>query len=320
MSNIQDPSWEEYGYKVQMLIEHPKNAGTIEPAEAKELDADLFIYEYGSEEIGEKITLYWAIDSSDDTIVLSRFTAFGSPATIAANEMSTLLTRNKTVEQATEINYKGLEYFLRDNPNSPALPDSDNYAITMALDAIRRASMEYYNDKELNSPGEEMVSNDSPMSLKAIRDSIKLHDIKSVQELSNYTKAGRHDTASIERVAHENRTHYLADIIKSTQEELEAQKAEKKIDTDMPFRQMDAAMQIDAINRAIDDSGVRQYLIMDGGNMEILDVKLNGEDIDIYIRYLGACSGCASSTTGTLFAIETTLKEKLDEKIRVLPL
>ena len=53
--------------------------------------------------------------------------------------------------------------------------------------------------------------------------------------------------------------------------------------------------------------------------MEILDIKENGSHIDIYIRYLGACSGCASANTGTLFAIEGILREKLDENIRVIP-
>jgi len=59
---------------------------------------------------------------------------------------------------------------------------------------------------------------------------------------------------------------------------------------------------------------------MDGGDMEILDIKENGTYIDVYIRYLGACSGCASASTGTLYAIESILKEKLDENIRVLPI
>jgi NifU-like protein len=54
--------------------------------------------------------------------------------------------------------------------------------------------------------------------------------------------------------------------------------------------------------------------------MEVIDIKKGDESIDIYIRYLGACNGCASSTTGTLFAIENTLKEKLSQKIRVLPI
>jgi NifU-like protein len=54
--------------------------------------------------------------------------------------------------------------------------------------------------------------------------------------------------------------------------------------------------------------------------MEVIDIKDSDSNIDVYIRYLGACSGCASSTTGTLYAIESTLKEKLSDKIRVLPI
>ena len=51
-----------------------------------------------------------------------------------------------------------------------------------------------------------------------------------------------------------------------------------------------------------------------------LPPTLGDENIDIYIRYLGACNGCASSATGTLYAIESTLKEKLSKNIRVLPI
>jgi NifU-like protein len=61
-------------------------------------------------------------------------------------------------------------------------------------------------------------------------------------------------------------------------------------------------------------------LAMDGGNMEIIDIKDNTPHYDIYIRYLGACNGCASGDTGTLYAIETVLKQKVDENIRVLPI
>jgi len=71
---------------------------------------------------------------------------------------------------------------------------------------------------------------------------------------------------------------------------------------------------------AIIDKHIRHMLVMDGGDMEILDIKNNGENTDIYIRYLGACNGCASASTGTLFAIEGILKQKLDDKIRVVPL
>jgi NifU-like protein len=68
------------------------------------------------------------------------------------------------------------------------------------------------------------------------------------------------------------------------------------------------------------DEQIRPMLVMDGGNMEVIDVREDGENIDIYIRYLGACSGCASGATGTLFAIESVLQEKLHPNIRVLPI
>jgi NifU-like protein len=61
-------------------------------------------------------------------------------------------------------------------------------------------------------------------------------------------------------------------------------------------------------------------LVMDGGDMEIVDIKENLPYYDIYIRYLGACGSCASGSTGTLYAIESTLKNKVDENIRVLPI
>jgi NifU-like protein len=89
--------------------------------------------------------------------------------------------------------------------------------------------------------------------------------------------------------------------------------------SNVDFAQMTIVQKIKAVDKVVDDN-IRQMLIMDGGDMEILDIKENGANFDIYIRYLGACNGCASADTGTLFAIENVLKEKLDDNIRVLPI
>lgn len=72
---------------------------------------------------------------------------------------------------------------------------------------------------------------------------------------------------------------------------------------------------------AVIDENIRPMLVMDGGNLEIVDLKV-GDDgtTDLYIRYIGACSGCASSSTGTLFAIESMLKKSCSPSIRVLPI
>jgi len=299
----------EYGIKVAMFIGDPKHAGVITKDEADALDATLFSYTYGSVSVGEQITLYWAVNPEDDTIVLARYTYFGTPSLIAACDMLALLCKNKTVQEATTMTYQGLERFLRDNPSTPALPECEQYVITLALDAVKQASKAYYKDalgrEDLTYP-----CKDTPMSLSAIKESIALHHIETLKALTHYTKAGFKDTACHEA---------LSELLLVHQKELEVEKESELELPDIAFRQMDTKQKIIAINKAIDKS-VRQFLIMDGGDIEILDVKENGEQIDIYVRYLGACSGCASSSTGTLFAIENTLKEELDKQIRVLPI
>lgn len=300
---------DEYGIKVAMFIGDPKHAGTITEEAAKSLHATRFTYTYGSESTGEQIVLYWAVNPEDDTIILARYTYFGSPALIAACDMLALLCKNKTVQEATAMTYVGLERFLRDNPTTPALPECEQYVITLALDAIKQASKAYYTD----APGREDLTHpckDTPMSLASIKESIALHGIQTLKTLTHYTKAGYYDTA-----CHE----VLSELLITHKKELEVEKESEEELPNIAFRQMTAKEKIVAINKAIDKS-VRQFLIMDGGDIEILDVKENGKNIDIYVRYLGACSGCASSSTGTLLAIENTLKEQLDDQIRVLPI
>jgi len=297
------------GIKVALFISEPKHTGIISNEEAKALGAILFNYTYGSEAIGEKITWYWAINAEDDSILLARYTYFGSPSGIAACDMLALLCKNKTVQDTTTMTYQGLERFLRDNPTTPALASCENYVITLALDSILQASNAYYGTA-LGREDLTIPCKNTPMSLSALKRSIALHDIQTLQALSYYTKAGYRDYS-----CHKT----LEELLLSNKKAVEVEREEERKIPDIPFRQMDSKQKIAAINAEI-DSSVRQFLIMDGGDIEILDVKENGENIDIYVRYLGACSGCASSSTSTLFAIENALKEKLDDKIRVLPI
>lgn len=96
--------------------------------------------------------------------------------------------------------------------------------------------------------------------------------------------------------------------------------AQKSASGGLSFREMSVVQKVKAIDKVIDEN-IRPMLMMDGGDMEILDIKDSNDGfIDVYIRYLGACSGCASGATGTLYAIESILQERLDSQIRVLPI
>ena len=299
----------EVGIKVSLFVSEPKHAGVITQQEAEDLGAKLFTYTYGSEAIGEQTTWYWAVNTQDHTILLARYTYFGPPIGIAAYDMLALLCKNKTVQDATLMTYKGLERFLRDNPTTPAVAACDNYIITLALDSILEASNNYYG-VALGREDLTLPCKDTPMSLSAIKRSIALHDIQTLKTLTQYTKAGTTDTGY-----HET----LETLLIENKKAVEVKEETSSKIPNIPFREMNSKEKIIAINQEIDVS-VRQFLVMDGGDIEILDVKENGDIVDIYVRYLGACTSCASSSTSTLFAIESALKEKLDDKIRVLPI
>ena len=85
----------------------------------------------------------------------------------------------------------------------------------------------------------------------------------------------------------------------------------------MKFDEMDLTHKLEALQKVLAEK-IQPMLAMDGGGMEVIDVKEapNG-DLQLFIRYVGACASCASGGA-TLFAIEETLRKELEtDKIRV---
>lgn len=62
------------------------------------------------------------------------------------------------------------------------------------------------------------------------------------------------------------------------------------------------------------DEYIRPSLRADGGDVEILDIK----GTLVYCRLSGACSGCLGSGQTLKLMIERTLKDQVDERIRVI--
>ena len=62
------------------------------------------------------------------------------------------------------------------------------------------------------------------------------------------------------------------------------------------------------------DKYVRPMLQKDGGDMEIVDIK----DRLVYCQLQGRCRGCVSSETTMKLIVEKTLKDLVDERIRVI--
>jgi Fe-S cluster biogenesis protein NfuA len=68
------------------------------------------------------------------------------------------------------------------------------------------------------------------------------------------------------------------------------------------------------INMILDEH-IRPFLDKDGGGLDVLKLK----DFTLTVRYKGACGGCPSASTGTLFAINNLLQNYVDDRLLVEP-
>ena len=319
--------WEEYSQKVQDLMNNPQNMGQITEEEAKAMGGKLIVADFGAESCGDAVRLYWVVNEENEIILDSKFKSFGCGTAIASSDTMAELCKGKTVSEAVKITNIDVEFAMRDHPDTPAVPPQKMHCSVMAYDVIKAAAASYKGVNPEDFEDEIMVCECARVSLGTIKEVIKLNNLNSVEEITNYTKAGAFCKSCIKPGGHEDREYYLVDILAETRAEMAEAKLKAQADakiagtaSEVPFEELTVVGMLKAVEAAIDES-IRPMLVMDGGNMEILDIKKTEDGpIDIYIRYLGACSGCASSSTGTLYAIEGVLKEKLSQSIRVMPI
>jgi len=313
--------WDEYSNKVTDLMNNPQNMGEITEEEAKEMGARLIVADFGAESCGDAVRLYWAVDPNTDRILSSKFKSFGCGTAIASSDTMAELCKGKTVDEAVKITNIDVEKAMRDEPDTPAVPPQKMHCSVMAYDVIKKAAAQYKGVDIGSFEEEVIVCECARVTLSTLKEVIRLNELTTVEQITDYTKAGAFCKSCIKPGGHEEKDVYLVDLLEEYEKEKMAASATlgNEGGASADFAKMTIVQRIKAVDKVVDEN-IRQMLMMDGGDMEILDIKENGANFDIYIRYLGACSGCASSSTGTLFAIENMLKEKLDENIRVLPI
>jgi len=318
---LNESLWDAYSNKVTTLMNNPQHQGELFEGEVEERGNKLIVADFGAESCGDAVRLYWEIDPANDKIVDSKFKSFGCGTAIASSDVMTELCIGKTVQEAVKITNIDVELALRDDPETPAVPPQKMHCSVMAYDGIKKAAGLYMGVEAESFETEIIVCECARVSLGTLQEVIKLNDLTTVEQITDYTKAGGFCKSCIKPGGHEAMDYYLVDILGDTRAEMEQErlKSAAAAGATGDFEHMTLVQQIKAVD-AIVDENVRQFLVMDGGDMEVIDIKATEDNIDIYIRYLGACDGCASSATGTLYAIESTLKEKLSTKIRVLPI
>jgi NifU-like protein len=315
--------WDEYSNQVVNRMNNPKHQGEITEERAAELGAKLIVADFGAESCGDAVRLYWAVEESSDKILESKFKSFGCGTAIASSDVMAELCIGKTVDEAVKITNIDVEFALRDTPDIPAVPPQKMHCSVMAYDVIKKAAADYKGVDMDSFEQEQIICECARVSLATLKDVIKINKLTTVEQITDYTKAGAFCKSCIKPGGHEAKDVYLVDILADMLAEREHEKLKSAADAsesgELTFDKMTLVQRIKTIDSVL-DSDIRPMLVMDGGNMEIIDIKENLPHYDLYIRYLGSCSGCSSGSSGTLFAIESVLQQKIDENLRVLPI
>ncbi|WP_020674516.1 iron-sulfur cluster assembly scaffold protein NifU [Geopsychrobacter electrodiphilus] len=307
--------WEQYSKKVADRMNNPLNFGELTEANAKEMGGKLVIANEGAESCGDTVRLFWIVDPKTHVIKKATFKSFGCGTAIAATDMMAEMCVGKTVDEAAKMTNLDVEHALRDEVDVAAVPPQKMHCSVMAYEVIKRATSIYRNVDISTLAEPDIVCECARVSLQTVEDAIRINDLKTVEDISDYTKAGAFCKSCIQPGGHEKRDHYLVDILARVRAEMDHERnPDKTMSAD--FDKLSVVKQIKAIEAVLDEH-IRPALAHDGGGIELEDVQ-PGENgiVNVHVRYQGSCKGCAGSVAGTLTFVEQTLQKNLSDKIR----
>jgi NifU-like protein len=309
--------WEQYSKKVSDRMNHPAHMGEISEKEVHAMGAKLVVADWGAEACGDAVRLYWAVDPKTNIILKAAFRSFGCGSAIASCDMMSEMCTGRTVEEAIKITNLDVEQALRDEVDVPSIPPQKMHCSVMAYDVIKKAAATYKGVDMSQLEDEDIVCECARVSLRTIKDVIRINNLKTVEEITQFTKAGAFCKSCVKPGGHEERKYYLVDILKETRLEMEKAQLKQTLNREkVDFDTMTLIQKHKAVEKVLDEQ-IRAMLAADGGSVEVVDMQDQGGLLTVYVRYSGACMHCPSSQTGTLEAIISVLKQNLSEKLEV---
>ncbi|HDS02675.1 MAG TPA: iron-sulfur cluster assembly scaffold protein NifU [Firmicutes bacterium] len=307
--------WETYSNNVIERMNHPSYFGEISQKEAEKKNRRLVVADWGAESCGDAVRLFWLVDTKEDRIIKARFKTFGCGTAIASSDVMAELCTGKTVDEALKITNLDVERALRDREDEAAIPPQKMHCSVMAYDVIKKAASLYKGVEMEDLEEEEIVCECARVSLKTVKDVIKINDLKTVEEITRYTKAGAFCGSCIRPGGHEKRKYYLEDILAEVRGEIDRESIRERADA-TDFKEMSPIAQYKAVEEIFEEK-IKPILHRDGGDVEIMDIIKEGETSVVLIRYLGGCATCAAAGTGTLSMIQHALEEAIGRNIIV---
>jgi NifU-like protein len=267
----------EYTDKVQQHFLNPQNVG--------EIDNPSGTGDVGSLACGDALKLTLKINDAD-IITEAKFKTFGCASAIASSSVLTEMVVGMSVEEAAKITNEDIANALG------GLPKEKMHCSVMGREALEAAIADYRGLVLPMAQGEVVCECFGVTDMEVIR-AIKESSLRSVEEITNFTKAGGGCGKCEDK---------LREILRNTVSNV----SELPIVKIKP-KKMTSLQKIKKIEEVLERE-IRPGLRKDGGDIELVDV--DGDFVMVSLR--GACKSCHKS--------QTTIKEYVEKKLRELVL
>ncbi|MDE5833697.1 MAG: Fe-S cluster assembly protein NifU [Desulfovibrio sp.] len=261
----------------------PHNVGPLKDANA--------IGEVGSLSCGDALKLYLKI-SDDGVIEKATFETFGCASAIASSSVLTDMVVGMKVDDALKLTNKDITNALG------GLPKQKMHCSVMGQEALEAAIRNWKGEPATSHAHEEgkLVCKCFGVTDAQIIQAIRENNLKTVEEVTDYTKAGGACGQCLNEIAE-----ILAHELK--------QESLKEI---QPKKRMTNVQRMQKALKVIDEE-IRPKLVADGGDIELVDV--DGKRVLVSLR--GRCSQCKSSEVTLRDLVEKTLREHVEPDIIV---
>ncbi len=301
--------------------------------------------EHGSIVCGDALRFTFRVekhptDPLKDRIVEARYLTFGCTSAIAASEaLCDLIEKGRyTPLEALKITNQDIVDYLE------GLPSQKIHCSVMGAEALESAVFNWAQKRgvDLEKLGVQMQQHTEEgrivckcfsVSEPYIRRKIKELNLRTIPEITNAIKAGgacmtcHHAPGGLQDIL-DDIWGKQKDGTPESQTDLGSESAGSpdlapqafevpssfEVPAEQPERPALSPFQFMKKVEATIDKYVRPMLAAEGGDIELIDIK----DALVYARLTGACAGCAGASTTMKMMVERTLKELVDEKIRVI--
>jgi NifU-like protein len=261
----------EYTEKTLEHFLHPRNVGEVENPDGTAL--------VGNMACGDALKLTFRLDENGK-ISEAKFKTFGCASAIAAASALTEMIKGMTVEEAAKLTNQDIADYLG------GLPKEKMHCSVMGREALEKAIAHYKGVPVAEAEGRiicECFGVTEPEIERAVRE----NDLKTIEEVTNYTKAGGG----------------CGNCHEAIQEIIDRVRAIPRPEAARP--RLTNLQKIKMIEETLERE-IRPALRQDGGDLELIDVV--GNKVQVATR--GACASCA--------AVHLTLKDFVEAKLKEL--